>query len=188
MQETVLITGSPLIKKKGFTLIELLVVVAIISILTAIGITGYKKYSYIAAKSTTEQNFFNTVKYMEAEIAKCDLNPRAVAFGLPCPVKLSDVRYQECAAVYLSWQYNIRNPLATKEASGWTASRYCPTKVYGDWRGGVRSGDGQLNGDVNIVMCPRNPYCSNNSKTNGKFKVMWWWEDNMMDSRILAVN
>ena len=89
MQETVLITGSPLIKKKGFTLIELLVVVAIISILTAIGITGYTKYSYIAATYTTGKNFFNTVKYMEAEIEKCYLNPRAVAFGLQCQVKLS---------------------------------------------------------------------------------------------------
>ena len=171
----------------GFTLIELLVVVVIISILTAIGIVGYKNYSSIAAKSIVEQNFYNTIKYMESEIAKCDLNPKAIAFGLPCPVKLSGA-YQECAAVYLSWQYNIRNPLATKEAAGWTASQHCPTKVYGDWRGGVRSGDGQLNGDVNIVICPRNPYCSSNTQSNGKFKVMWWWEGKMMDGKILTAN
>ena len=81
------------------------------------------------------------------------------------------------------------NRKATKEASGWTASRYCPTVVYGDWRGGVRSGDGQLDGDVNIVFCPRSPYCSNDPSTNGKFKIMWWWDGlKMQDSTIIKPN
>jgi len=174
--------------RKAFTLIELLVVVAIIAILSSIGVVAYNSYSKASQKKIVINNFNSTVRYMEAEIAKCDLNSKAVAFGLPCPVQVSGA-YQECAAVYLSWQYNIRNPLATKEASGWTASSHCPTKVYGDWRGGVRSGNGELDGDVTIVICPRSSYCSSNSTTNGKFKVMWWWDGRkMQDHKMVSIN
>jgi len=173
---------------KGFTLIELLVVVAIIGILAAVGLVSYNGYVESTRKSVAKANYLTTVEYFKAEVAKCYLNSNAKAFGLPCPVQAS-ANYQECAAVYLSWRYNIRNPKATKEASGWTASRYCPTVVYGDWRGGVRSGDGQLDGDVNIVFCPRSPYCSNDPSTNGKFKIMWWWDGlKMQDSTIIKPN
>ena len=175
--------------RKGFTLIELLVVVAIIAILSSIGVVAYNGYTKASQKKIVINNFNSTVRYMEAEISKCILDKNAKAFGLPCPVNTNDVRYQECAAVYLSWQYNIRNPLATKEASGWTASSHCPTKVYGDWRGGVRSGDGELDGDVTIVICPRSPYCSFSSTTNGKFKVMWWWDGKKkQDEKMVAIN
>ena len=96
-------------KIKGFTLIELLVVVAIVGVVTAIGVKAYNGYIKSAQKKTVELNFRNTVKYMEAEIAKCKLDRNAKAFGLPCPVRANS-SYQECAAVYLSWKYQIRNP------------------------------------------------------------------------------
>jgi len=173
---------------RAFTLIELLVVVAIIGILAAVGVVAYNGYMKSTQKTVVKINFNNTVKYMENEIARCKLDKSATAFGLSCPVQLTNA-YQECAAVYLSWRYNIRNPIA-KESAGWTASRgNCPTVVYGNWRGGVRSGDGQIDGDVNIVRCPRSPYCSSNPDTDGKFKVMWWWDNKtMQDSAIVAVN
>ena len=174
-------------KQKAFTLIELLVVVAIIGILASAGLIAYNGFTKSSQKKVTKINFKNTVQYMKSEIANCKLDRDSKAFGLPCPIKVNS-QYQECAAVYLSWRYNIRNPLAPKETSGWTASRYCPTVVYGDWRGGVRSGDGQQDGDVNIVFCPRNPYCSSDPKTNGKFKVMWWWDNiKMQDSEIIEL-
>ena len=42
---------------------------------------------------------------------------------------------------------------------------------------GVGAGDGQDDGEVTMVICPRNPYCSGNT---GKFKVMWWWDNKQM--------
>ena len=39
---------------------------------------------------------------------------------------------------------------------------------------------------LGIVICPRSPYCSSDPNTNGKFKVMWWWDNiNMQDHAII---
>ncbi len=176
-------------KQKGFTLIELLVVVAIIGILAAVGVVAYNGYLKGARKSVAKQNFKNTVRYFSHEVAKCEADSSQKAFNLDCPVKVN-IDFQACAAIYLSWQYNIRNPTFPKEAAGWTADAPgggCQTVVMGDDRGGVRSGDGQVDGDVNIVVCPRNPYCG--SEASGKFKIMWWWDNNtMQDYAILDGN
>tara|TARA_B100000900_G_C20447327_1_gene661641 strand:- start:195 stop:734 length:540 start_codon:yes stop_codon:yes gene_type:complete len=173
---------------KAFTLIELLVVVALIGVIATIGVKGYQSYVKSAQKKVVKQNFINTIKYMEAEIAKCKLNKNGKAFGLPCPVSKNSV-HQECAAVYLSWRYNVRNPLVPNAPAGWTASRHCPTLVQGNYRGGVRSGNSQQLGDVNIVICPRSPYCGRNPKSDGHFKVMWWWDSTSRyeDARIVKI-
>jgi len=175
--------------RKAFTLIELLVVVAIIGILAAVGVVAYNGYTESSKKTVAQQNFKNTVKYFTAEIFKCEMDSSQKAFNLPCPVKVN-VDYQACAAIYLSWQYNIRNPKFPKESTGWTADAPgggCRTVVNGEDRGGVRSGDGQVDGDVNIVVCPRSPYCGN--EASGKFKIMWWWDNKkMQDYAIVGVN
>ena len=171
---------------KAFTLIELLVVVAIIGILAAVGVVAYNGYVKFSQKAVVKINFSNTVQYMKNEIANCKLDSNATAFGLPCPVK-ADPYYQECAAVYLSWKYKIKNPLFPFENPGSAPGRKCPTKTYDNKeRGGVRSGDGQQDGDVNIVICPRSPYCTSDPNTNGKFKVTWWWDNKTpQDSAII---
>ena len=177
--------------RQAFTLIELLVVIVIVGILSTIGLVSYNGYSKASQKKIAANNFRSTINYLESEISKCILDSKATVFALPCPVQVSSTLYQSCAAIYLSWRYNIRNPLATKEGTGWTASPQgqCPTVVYGDWRGGVRSGNGELDGDVSIVICPRSPYCSSDPKTNGKFKVMWWWDGRkMQEDKIVDVN
>jgi len=177
--------------KKAFTLIELLVVVAIIGILSSIGVVAYNGYTKASQKKIVINNFNSTVRYMEAEISKCILDKNAKAFGLPCPVNTNDVRYQECAAVYLSLRYNIRNPLKLSGAPiNWTASRnFCPTLAIGDAYMGVGSGNGEVDGVVSIVICPRSPYCASDPKTNGKFKVMWWWDGRkMQDYKIVDTN
>ena len=58
---------------KGFTLIELLVVVAIIGILAAVGTVAYTGYTASAKKSASKSNHANVVKYVAAEMAKCNI-------------------------------------------------------------------------------------------------------------------
>ena len=59
---------------KGFTLIELLVVVAIIGILAAVGVVAYSGYTAGAKKSASKSNQAAVVKYVAAELKKCDLD------------------------------------------------------------------------------------------------------------------
>jgi type IV pilus assembly protein PilA len=59
---------------KGFTLIELLVVVAIIGILAAVGVVAYSGYTAGAKKSAAKSNHSSVVKYVAAELKKCNIN------------------------------------------------------------------------------------------------------------------
>ena len=61
-------------KQKGFTLIELLVVVAIIGILAAVGVVAYSGYTASAKKSAAKSNHSAVLKYIAAELKKCNIN------------------------------------------------------------------------------------------------------------------
>lgn len=61
--------------KKGFTLIELLVVVAIIGILSAVGVVAYNGYTSGAKKSACKANHKTMVKTVYENVMWCEINP-----------------------------------------------------------------------------------------------------------------
>jgi len=63
--------------EKGFSLIELLVVVAIIGILAAVGIVAYSGYTASAKINAAGQTHSTIVKFITAEVTKCDATAQA---------------------------------------------------------------------------------------------------------------
>ena len=72
---------------KGFTLIELLVVVAIIGILAAVGTVAYTGYTASAKKNATKSNYASAVKYVAAELQKCNVGETTYAKSAACNVR-----------------------------------------------------------------------------------------------------
>ena len=69
----------PVMKNKGFTLIELLVVVAIIGVLSAVGVVAYNGYTSSAKKTVTEQNHKMMVKQFTILVTEYDLTALTLA-------------------------------------------------------------------------------------------------------------
>ena len=66
--------------KKGFTLIELLIVIALIGILSAIGIPAYTGFQAKARYNAAKTNHANAVSYITAEISKCNDRATPISF------------------------------------------------------------------------------------------------------------
>ena len=68
-------------KQKGFTLLELLVVVAIIGVLSSVGVVAYNGYTKNAKAKTSELNYTNINKALMFEFMKCELDSSATVFN-----------------------------------------------------------------------------------------------------------
>tara|TARA_B100000470_G_scaffold207612_1_gene183817 strand:- start:174 stop:725 length:552 start_codon:yes stop_codon:yes gene_type:complete len=98
-------------KNKGFTLIELLVVVAIIGILAAVGTVAYTGYTANAKKSAAKSNHASAVKYIAAELQKCNMDEtNAMDTELDCSKKTEE---GTVAAAAIKALEDFKNPYNT---------------------------------------------------------------------------
>ena len=73
-----------MVNKKGFTLIELLVVVAIIGVLSSVGINQFNNYLASAKQKTLEVNYKNIGNSLNVEFSKCTLNNSEIVLAKHC--------------------------------------------------------------------------------------------------------
>tara|TARA_B100000965_G_scaffold290701_1_gene248505 strand:+ start:307 stop:792 length:486 start_codon:yes stop_codon:yes gene_type:complete len=100
---------------KGFTLIELLVVVAIIGILAAVGTVAYTGYTANAKKSAAKSNHASVVKYIAAELQKCNMDEdNSMDENLVCNNRTTEDTVQAAAVAALA---DFKNPYETGNAA-----------------------------------------------------------------------
>ena len=101
---------------KGFTLIELLVVVAIIGILAAVGVVAYSGYTAGAKKSAVKSNQAAVVKYVAAELKKCEIGESSVMGGnLTCSDRKTSTKVHDATNKALKDEF--KNPYKTSDSA-----------------------------------------------------------------------
>ena len=160
-----------MMKQKAFTLIELLVVVAIIGILAAVGVVAYNGYTGAAKIKTLQTNHNAVIKYIKAELMKCELGIETEAYvkkmsgKYPYSRTLSEAScskgFTPVAQNIMSYLHNfeedfgIKNPLNSSDKSPMNYNGQCPYIMSG-----VNSDLGRIHfatvkNDSEIFVCTR---------------------------------
>ena len=99
-------------KRNAFTLIELLVVVAIIGALATVGVVAYNGYTSSAKKNAVKSMHAQIIKFIKAEILKCDMGETTVMNGnLDCSKRLLANRIG--SATQTSFEGKFLNPFVS---------------------------------------------------------------------------
>jgi prepilin-type N-terminal cleavage/methylation domain-containing protein len=77
-----LILVNILKNKKAFTLLELLVVVAIIGILSAVGVVAYNGFTKQAKNAAIKYQYKQVVSFLNSEIKKCNLGYTRIFYDI----------------------------------------------------------------------------------------------------------
>jgi type IV pilus assembly protein PilA len=143
---------------KAFTLIELLVVVAIIGILTAVGVSSFNGYNNMTKVSVTKSNHYQAAKEFKTLLYSCETTknvslisgPSGERTNFACSTGASNLQVQFTAHFF--WG-GYRNP--------WNKTQCCAV-----------AGDSRIVGYMIGYSCDPNPWigfmniCSvNNNKT-----------------------
>jgi prepilin-type N-terminal cleavage/methylation domain-containing protein len=135
---------------KAFTLIELLVVVAIIGILAAVGVVAYNGYTGAAKVKTLQTNHNAVIKYIKAELMKCELGIETEAYEKKLLyIKLGNNKYRglmeaPCSKGFapvansiMSYlnrheeEFGIKNPLNPSDLEPMLFDQKCPSIMTG---------------------------------------------------------
>ncbi|MDB3873425.1 prepilin-type N-terminal cleavage/methylation domain-containing protein [Pelagibacteraceae bacterium] len=169
-------------KNSGFSLVELLVVVAIIGVLSGVGIVGFQRYVESAKQKVALQNFDTVIKFFSTELILLNNNIQTES----ALIKVSNVKWKrgvhnlnsflEGAAKYHDLGYGLasfRNPYQNQ-----SIKQVYSTSIPDD------ANSSNLTKKGNIVLRVHPDHATDGAKIAGdrQFQVLYYVDDGVIDT------